>query len=46
MFYTLTHLAAIIEDGYWEKYFITMAIEFIICIPITLLDNKVKRKTL
>ena len=44
MFFTLAHLDAIIEDGYWEKYFIIMAIEFILCIPITIFDKRVKRR--
>lgn len=44
MFYTLTHLSTIIEDGYWNKYFITMGLEFIICIPITLIDKNIKRR--
>lgn len=44
MFYTLTHLDAVIEDGYWEKYFITMIVEFLICIIVTMIDSRVKRR--
>ena len=43
MFYTLIHLNLVIVDGYWAKYFITMAIEFVLCIPTAIIDKKVKR---
>lgn len=43
MIYTLIHLNLVILDGYWTKYFLTIAIEFIICIPIAFIDKQIKR---
>ena len=43
MIYTLIYLNLVIQDGYWLRYFITIGIEFIICLPIAIVDKKVKR---
>lgn len=43
MFYTLIYLNMIILDNFWAGYLLTIAIQFIICIPITIIDKKVKR---
>lgn len=43
MIYTLIHLNLVIADGYWTKYFITMIIEFVLCLPVSYLDKKIKR---
>ena len=43
MFYTLIYLNLIILDNFWMGYFITLGIQFIICIPIAFIDKKVKR---
>ena len=43
MFYTLIYLNLIILDNFWTKYFITLAIQSVICIPITVIDKRIKR---
>lgn len=43
MFYTLIYLNMIILDNFWAGYLLTLAIQFVICIPITIIDKKVKR---
>lgn len=43
MFYTLIYINRINLDTYWTGYFITLAFQEIICVPITALDNKIKR---
>ena len=43
MFYTLIYLNTINLDHYWTGYFITLAFQEVICVPITLLDKKIKR---
>ena len=43
MMYTLIYLNLVIQDGYWVKYFVTIGIEFLLCIPIAGLDKKIKR---
>ena len=43
MFYTLIYLNMIILDNFWKGYFITLAIQFVLCIPITIYDKKIKR---
>ncbi len=43
MFYTLIYLNMIILDNFWLGYFITLGIQFIICIPLAFIDKKIKR---
>ena len=43
MFYTLIYLNMIILDDFWTGYFITLGIQFIICLPLTVLDKRIKR---
>lgn len=43
MIYTLMYLNIVIQDGYWTKYFITIAFEIIITIPIAFVDKHIKR---
>ncbi len=42
-FYTIIHLDSITADGYWTTYFLTLIIQAIICIPLTIIDYKIKR---
>ena len=44
LFYTLIYLNAINLDSYWTGYFITLGIQFIICIPIVYFDIRIKRR--
>lgn len=43
MFYTILYLNMIIVDSFWVGYFLTLGIQFIICIPIAFIDKKIKR---
>ena len=43
MIYTLMYLYQVIQDGYWNKYFITIGIEILICLPIAYIDKQIKR---
>ena len=43
MFYTLIYLNMIILDDFWLKYTITLVIQSVICIPITIIDKRIKR---
>ncbi len=43
MIYTLIYLNLVIVDGYWMKYFITIGIEVVTCLPISLIDRYTKR---
>lgn len=43
MVYTLIHLNLVILDGYWIRYFATILIELIICIPVSFIDKQIKR---
>lgn len=43
MFYTLIYLNVIILDDFWKGYFITLFIQIILCVPITIVDKKIKR---
>ena len=42
MIYTLINLSKISLDTYWKGYFITLIIQIIICIPLTLLNESKK----
>ena len=43
LFYTLIYLNLIVLDNFWIKYFITLVIQSVICIPITIIDKRIKR---
>ena len=43
MIYTLMYLNLVIQDGYWTKYFITIGIECLICIPISYIEKRIKK---
>ncbi len=43
MIYTLIYLNLVIQDGYWLKYFITIGIEVLVCIPVAFIDKNIKR---
>ena len=43
LFYILIYLDLIILDNFWITFLITILIQAIICIPITIFDKKVKR---
>ena len=43
MFYTLIYLNTIILDNFWKGYFITLGIQVVLCIPIAIIDKKIKR---
>ena len=43
MFYTLIYLNMIILDNFWTGYFITLGIQVLICLPITIIDKRIKR---
>ena len=44
LFYTLINLKEITYSTYWLGYGLTIIIQGIICIPITILDFKIKKK--
>ena len=43
MFYTFIYLNMVTLDSYWKGYFITLGIQIIICIPITIIDKSIKK---
>ena len=43
LFYTIMYLEMVIVDSFWTSYFITLAIQIFICLPIAALDKKIKR---
>ena len=43
MFYTLIHLNMIVLDDFWKGYFITLLLQFVLCIPIAIYDKQIKR---
>lgn len=43
MFYTLIYLNMIVLDSFWKGYFITLAMQFVLCIPIAIYDKNIKR---
>ena len=43
MFYTLIYLNMIVLDSFWKGYFITLAMQFVLCIPIAIYDKSIKR---
>lgn len=44
MVYTLVYLDSLIIDGYWVTYGITLAIEFVICLPLAYFDIEIKKE--
>ena len=44
LFYTLINLKELTYSSYWLGYGLTIVIQGIICIPLTILDFKVKKK--
>jgi len=43
LIYTLVNLNRMTLDYYWTKYFVTIGIDFIICVPITIIDKSIKK---
>ena len=43
MIYTLVNLDKMVLDEYWTKYFVTIVLDSIICIPVTIIDKNIKR---
>jgi len=43
MFYTLILLDKIILENFWSGYFVTLLVQAIICIIVTVVDKKIKR---
>lgn len=43
LLYTLIYLNMIVTDSFWTGYFITLGIQFIICIPLAIIDKKIPR---
>lgn len=43
MFYTLINLSVLVTSSYWSGYFLTLAIQAVECIIMTVIDHKIKR---
>lgn len=43
MFYTLIYLEQIQFETFWSGYLLTLGIQFIICIPISIIDKRIKK---
>ena len=43
MVYTLIYLNIILLDTYWIGYFITLGIQFVICLPLAYLDKRINK---
>ena len=43
MFYTIIYLDMVIVDKFWAVYFVTIGIQSVICIPLAIIDKKIKR---
>ena len=43
MFYTLIYLNMLVLDDFWTGYFLTLGIQFFICLGVTIWDKKIKR---
>lgn len=46
MFYTLIYLEQIQFETFWSGYLLTLGIQFIICIPISIIDKRIKKNRL
>jgi len=44
MIYTLIYLNMLLLDTYWIGYFMTLGIQFLVCLPIAYFDKKIKRE--
>lgn len=42
MIYTLVYLDTLALDNYWIKYIVTMGIQCVICIPLSIIDRCIK----
>ena len=40
--YTIFYLNVITLDGYWKKYLLSISIQFVVSIPLTIIDKKIK----
>lgn len=43
MFYTIFYLEMVMVEGFWTGYFITLAIQIVICIPLAIIDKNIKK---
>lgn len=43
LFYSIIYLDLVMYDEYWTGYFITIGIQALVCIPISIMDYKLKR---
>ena len=43
MFYTLINLSVLVTNTYWTGYFITLIIQAVECLLVTIVDSKIKR---
>ena len=43
MFYTLINLSVLVTSTYWTGYFITLIIQAVECLLVTIVDSKIKR---
>lgn len=43
MFYTLINLSVLVTSSYWSGYFLTLGIQGVECIALTVIDHKIKR---
>ena len=43
MFYTLVNLTVLTTDQYWKGYFITLLLQAVECVPLVIIDKKIKR---
>lgn len=44
MFYTLIYLNMMTSPGYWKEYFISLGIQAVVCIVLSIIDNKVIKR--
>ncbi len=43
LFYTIIYLDLVIYEDYWTAYFITITIQFVVCLIVSIFDCKIKR---
>lgn len=41
LFYTLIHLNMVALDNYWKGYFVTIGIQSLVCLVLTIIDKKI-----
>ncbi|MDD5888292.1 MAG: hypothetical protein PUC82_02255 [bacterium] len=44
MFYTLIYLNMVVEANYWKGYFISLGLQSVICLVLTIIDNKLIKR--